>query len=208
MNSEHPVVKKYDKMASIYDRIYHIYLKGTMAVALNLLRPNGRERILDVGCGTGELERHVMAVHPAQAIVGVDLTEAMLVRARQKLAAYPHVVFHQGSGAQLPFGPGTFDCVITCSAFHYMRDPEQVLAECMRVLVPGGRFILIDWTRDHWHGRVYDWYRRLTYPAHYKVYSSQQLRDMCGKVGLQVQTVSPFSVAWFWTMMTVTAVKN
>lgn len=203
-NHQH-IIRHYQNLATVYDWIYRGYIAKTMAVALQLLRPDGRERILDVACGTGELEARVMAVHPAQAIVGVDLTEAMLIRARAKLAPYPHVVFYQADSAALPFADQSFDCVITCSAFHYMRNPERVLAECARLLAPGGRLILIDWTRDAWQGRVYDWFRRRTVPAHYKVYSSAEITTMLGRAGLRVTQVQKFSVRWMWRMMAVEA---
>lgn len=207
-SEHHHVVKEYQRLASIYDWIYRGYIAKTMDVALKILRPNGSERILDVACGTGELERRVMEVHPAQAIVGADLTEAMLVRARTKLAAWPHVVFYQADSAALPFPDASFDCVITCSAFHYMRHPEQVMAEFSRVLAPGGRLILIDWTRDAWQGRFYDWLRKKTVPAHYQVYHSEDVAEMCVQSGLQVDQIKKFSVMWYWRMMAIEAQKS
>ncbi|PIR20722.1 MAG: hypothetical protein COV45_03985 [Deltaproteobacteria bacterium CG11_big_fil_rev_8_21_14_0_20_47_16] len=204
----HKVVTAYRRMASVYDWVYRLYLKKTMAVAIDLLHPDGHERILDVACGTGELERHVMDVYPAQAIVGVDLTDAMLVRARSKLASFPHVVFHQGTSTALPFPDASFDCVITCSAFHYMRQPERVIEECARVLTPGGRFIMIDWTRDAWQGRVYDWFRRKTIPSHYKVTTEKEVRELCQKSGLEVSAVKRFSVVWWWRMLAIESRKQ
>lgn len=202
------VVKAYRRMASIYDWIYRGYLNKTMEVALKMLQPDGRERILDVACGTGELERRVMEIHPAQAIVGADLTDAMLARARTKLAAFPHVVFYQADSAALPFPDASFDCVITCSALHYMRNPERVVSEFARVLTPGGRLIVIDWTRDAWQGRVYDWLRRKTVPAHYQVYTTEAMRQLCAGAGLTVERINRFSVFWNWRMMAVEAIKS
>lgn len=207
-SGQHHVVKEYQRLASVYDRIYKWYLAKTMDVAMQLLHPDGHERILDVACGTGELERRVMATYPAQAIVGVDLTEAMLARARTKLAAFPHVVFYQADSAALPFPETSFDAVITCSALHYMRNPERVFSEFSRVLSPNGRLILLDWTRDAWQGRVYDWFRKKTIAAHYKVYTSETIRDLCAQAGLQVTQVQKFSVLWTWRMMAIEAKKS
>lgn len=197
----------YKKLAMVYDQIYRGYLEGTMQVALRALCPDGSERILDVACGTGELERRIMDVHPAQAIVGVDITEAMLQRARSKLAAWPHVVFYQADSTALPFPNESFDCVITCSAFHYMRTPERVIAEFMRVLSPGGRMILLDWTTDDWQGRFYNWLRKKTIPAHFQVYHSAEVRAMCEHAGLEVTQIKKFSVMWYWRMMIIEAKK-
>lgn len=206
-SGQHHVVKEYQHLASIYDRIYKWYIAKTMDVAMRMLHPDGRERILDVACGTGELEKRIMAIHPAQAIVGVDLTEAMLSRARTKLAAFPHVVFYQADSAALPFPDASFDTVITSSALHYMRNTERVFSEFARVLSPKGRVIIIDWTRDAWQGRVYDWVRRKTIAAHYKVYTSEAVRELCAAAGLQVTQLEKFSVLWSWRMMAVEAKK-
>lgn len=206
-SGQHHVVKEYQHLASIYDRIYKWYIARTMDVAMEMLHPDGHERILDVACGTGELERRIMAIHPAQAIVGVDLTEAMLARARIKLAAFPHVVFYQADSAALPFPDASFDAVITCSAFHYMRNPERVFSEFARVLSPKGRLLLIDWTRDAWQGRVYDWIRRKMIAAHYKVHSSEAVRDLCAQAGLHMTLLQKFSVLWSWRMMAIEAKK-
>lgn len=202
------IVKEYQRLASIYDWIYRGYIDKTLEVALKLLQPDGRERILDVACGTGELERRVMEIHPAQAIVGVDITEAMLSRARTKLAAYPHVVFYQADSAALPFPDASFDCVVTSSAFHYMRNPERVLSEFARVLTPNGRLILIDWTRDAWQGKLYNWLRKKTIPAHYQVHRSEEIKMMCARAGLKITQLQKFSVMWYWRMMAVEASKS
>lgn len=201
------VMKEYQQLASVYDWIYKWYINKTMDVALKLLRPDGRERILDVACGTGELERRIMAVHPAQAIVGVDLTEAMLAKARTKLAAFPHIVFYQADSAALSFPNASFDTVITSSSLHYMRNPERVFSEFSRVLAPNGRLIIIDWTRDAWQGRVYDWIRKKMIAAHYKVYTSEAIKELCAQAGLQVTQVQKFSVLWSWRMMAIEAKK-
>lgn len=202
------VMKEYQQLATVYDWVYKWYITKTMDVAMKLLSPDGRERILDVACGTGELERRVMAVHPAQAIVGVDLTEAMLAKARTKLAAFPHIVFYQADSAALPFPDASFDTVITSSSLHYMRNPERVFSEFSRVLSPNGRLIIIDWTRDAWQGRVYDWLRKKMIAAHYRVYPSEAIRELCAQVGLHVTQVQKFSVLWTWRMMAVEAKKS
>lgn len=204
---QYQVMKEYQHLASVYDWIYKGYINKTMAVVLDLLRPDGHERILDVACGTGELERRVMAIHPAQAIVGVDLTEAMLAKARSKLAAFPHVVFYQADSAALPFPEASFDVVVICSSFHYMRNPERVFSEFARVLSPKGRLILIDWTRDAWQGRFYDWVRKKMIAAHYRVYTSGAVKEMCAQAGLQVTQLQKFSILWSWRMMAIEARK-
>ncbi|MBI4957058.1 MAG: methyltransferase domain-containing protein [Myxococcales bacterium] len=121
--------------------------------ALTALAASGRAaRVLDVGCGTGSyLVAQARAFGPALALTGLDPSEAMLARARTKLA---------GSGAELlvgraealPFADGSFDRVVSRFAFHHFADPSRALAELRRVLAPAGRLGLANLAPEHMPG--------------------------------------------------------
>lgn len=201
------VVSAYEKLAPIYDWLWRGYLEGTFRVALDVLRLTGTERILDVACGTGEFERRVVAQFPRQQIVGVDITEAMLQRARVKLAGAPHVEFQRAASQALPVPDAGFDIVINCSALHYMREPERFFAEAARALRPGGRCIVIDWRRDAWRGKLYDLVRRLTIRAHHRVFTVAEVTELCRTAGLRPTTIRTFSVRGVWSMMCIESCK-
>jgi ubiquinone/menaquinone biosynthesis C-methylase UbiE len=82
--------------------------------------------VLDVGCGEGELARHL----PAGGWVGVDASAEMLARAPQ-----PH---HQADATTLPFPDGSFSSVALLYVLYHLPDPALALAEAHRVLRPGG----------------------------------------------------------------------
>jgi SAM-dependent methyltransferase len=94
----------------------------------------GAARVLDVGCGEGQVARLVEAAR----VVGVDPTWAQLVVARQRGGgpAYGRAV-----AAALPFAAGSFDAVVACLVFEHIRAVDDAIAEVSRVLAPGGRFV-------------------------------------------------------------------
>lgn len=203
----HSVVRSYARQARIYDRIFKNYLDGTLGTALDLMELTGAETILDVACGTGELERKILERFPRQNIEGIDLSEEMLRQARKKLSNFSHLNWVCADSRHLPFSDNRFDIVISCSAFHYMREPQKVLNEAARVLKPGGKLIIIDWCYDFLFGKMYHRFRRLFFPSHYRVYRLAELQDMMREAGLTPTHSETFSVQFTWRMMGVVSVK-
>lgn len=113
--------------------------------SLGELRPG--ERVVDVGCGAGidSLIASTM-VGPSGAVVGIDMTEAMLDKAREGAAAMgrTNVHFRQGYGEELPVPDGWADVVISNGVLNLMPDKRQAFAELNRVLKPGGRLQIAD----------------------------------------------------------------
>jgi ubiquinone/menaquinone biosynthesis C-methylase UbiE len=89
------------------------------------------DRLLEIGCGGGLLLRDARAT--GAHVVGLDHSEEMV-----RLAAEHAVVVHAAAEA-LPFADRTFSAVAMSVVFLFLPDPAEVLAECRRVLEPGGR---------------------------------------------------------------------
>jgi SAM-dependent methyltransferase len=96
------------------------------------------ERILDVGCGEGATLFHLG--EPSGA-VGVDIFAEKIVFARERL---PRCTFQVASAFELPFEAGRFDQVIVRDVIHHLDEPDRFLAECARVLEPGGRVDVLE----------------------------------------------------------------
>jgi SAM-dependent methyltransferase len=100
-----------------------------------LVRPGGE--LLDLGCGSGELARH-LAAH-GYRVTGCDIAPTML---RQAETADPRRAVRwvrlEPCWQVLPFAEGSLDAVVSASVLEYVPDPGAVLAECARVLRPGG----------------------------------------------------------------------
>lgn len=111
---------------------------------LRLAAPRGTERAIDVACGPATLAR-IFAPH-VRWIAGLDLTPAMLERARREAAERKFANFCalRGNVLQMPFEVATFDLVVTSYSIHHLPDAAAAIAEISRVLKRGGKFALLD----------------------------------------------------------------
>jgi len=100
--------------------------------------------VLDVAAGTGRLSLALLRQVRCEArIVGVDRSRRMLTQARQATLVYDdRVAFIQEDAEALSFPRNCFDCVTCLEALEFMRDPQAVVKEMVRVLKPGGILLL------------------------------------------------------------------
>lgn len=154
--------REYETMFRVEDR--HWWYAGMREISVCLLRRAYPEpaacRVLDAGCGTGAAMRHL---EPFGSVTGVDASDAAVGFCHERGLTR----LCRASVGALPFGDGCFDLVTSFDVL-YHRDagePRAVLAECQRVLRPGGRVFLrlpaYDWLRGH-HDRVIHTARRFT----------------------------------------------
>lgn len=197
----------YGKMARHYDRRWRAYLQFTLGEALSASRLGGTERVLDVGCGTGEFERMAIEKFPQLTIVGVDMSPTMLERARKKMAAFPQVNFETGEAEDLPFEAQSYDAVVLANVFHHVRDPETALKECARVLRTRGKLVLVDWCLDFWFQRWAHYWRKWTNPAYVRTYRSAEASERLLRAGLVVEEMRRFIAPPLYGMMRLTARK-
>lgn len=106
-------------------------------------------RVLDVGCGTGDLTRLLARHYPGARVAGVDFTRAMLAIAAERTQGRPEgaaVAYGEGSVLALPFRSGSFD--VASSAFVVRNVPRlaDAFAELRRVLAPGGTLLTLEIT--------------------------------------------------------------
>jgi SAM-dependent methyltransferase len=97
----------------------------------------GARRVLDIGCGEGQVAR-LACRGGAATVVGVDPTSAQVIEARRRGGG---PVYARSGAGKLPFRDGAFDAVVACLVFEHIVDVDEALAEVGRVLAPGGRFL-------------------------------------------------------------------
>ena len=158
----------------VYDRLSHIYdgLAGSseaqfMLLGLDLLLINPGEAILEIGCGTGkalvELSRQTGT---SGKVTAIDLSRGMLRKTSLRLAKAglrKRVSLLEGDGARLPYKSGSFNAVFICFTLELFDTPEipLVLAECQRLLIPGGRLGVVAMLKTEYPGwveRLYEWF--------------------------------------------------
>ena len=107
---------------------------------LEKLLPDFRgKKVLDLGCGYGWHCRYA-AEHGALSVLGTDLSEKMLGRARQ-INSCERVEYRLTAMEDLEFDDSSFDVVLSSLAFHYVRDFQPLVGKISRFLKPGGDFV-------------------------------------------------------------------
>jgi demethylmenaquinone methyltransferase / 2-methoxy-6-polyprenyl-1,4-benzoquinol methylase len=155
----------FDSVASRYDIMNDLMSMGlhrawkAYAVALANLREG--ERVLDIAGGTGDLARAFSKkVGPRGLVVLSDINEAMLRQGRDRLldqgCVLPTVVC---DAEALPFASESFDLVSVAFGLRNMTHKDKALAEMRRVLVPGGRLLVLEFSKVAKPlEKAYDWY--------------------------------------------------
>ena len=105
------------------------------------------DSVLDVGCGTGIVARHVASrVGDHATVIGVDVNAGMLDVATEIAAeSRPAIEWRRGEATNLPFPAERFDVVVCQQALQFVADPTAALREMRRVLVPNGRVAVSVW---------------------------------------------------------------
>ncbi len=110
------------------------------------------QRVLDLGCGTATLTVLIKKRHPAAEVVGLDVDPQVLTAARAKAArAGVEIAFDRGTASRLPYPDGSFDRVLSSLMFHHLTraGKRRAMREALRVLRPGGEFLLADLGKPH-----------------------------------------------------------
>jgi SAM-dependent methyltransferase len=176
------VRREYAAEAARYDRRWAGYLRASTALLRPWLAEDPPRAMLDVGCGTGYLLHALRGwgMEPARYL-GVDPSREMLRRAAGRGAAVA-----RGTAEALPVRTAAWEAVATVSSFHCWAEPGAGAAELRRVLAPGGRAWVVDWSRDFLRMRLLDAYMRRAGYAYARTYAEREARAILAGAGLRV----------------------
>lgn len=166
---------------------------------LSLGSPEGllAGRLIDIGCGPGNITLKIAQRCPRLTLVGVDRS-ANMVREAQRAAAGlgfdKRVSFLQSNAGQIPFSDCAFDVVLSNSVLHHLTDPLGALEEMLRVSRPAGAILLRDLRRPSrlvfpwhvkWHGRHYTGtMKKLFEDSVRAAYTPDELADLLNHSGI------------------------
>ena len=132
---------------------------------LPLMNLGERETVLDVGCGAGWLCRMLASELRESKVVGLDVSDEMIERARAASTNFASLSFLVGGVDQIPSEDDVFTKVISVESSYYWPDPARGIQEIFRVLAPGGSaWILINYYRDNVH--CHQWGKEYKIPSH------------------------------------------
>ncbi|MDE7123752.1 MAG: bifunctional demethylmenaquinone methyltransferase/2-methoxy-6-polyprenyl-1,4-benzoquinol methylase UbiE [Alistipes sp.] len=144
----------FDGIAARYDLLNHVLSMDVDRLwrrrAVRQVAAVAPRRILDVATGTGDLAIALARALPGARVTGVDLSEGMLAGAREKVAARglsDRIELVQGDAERLEWADGTFDAVTVAFGVRNFGDLEAGLRELVRVLRPGGRLVVLEFSR-------------------------------------------------------------
>jgi SAM-dependent methyltransferase len=132
---------------------------------LDRMRIEPDDNILDVGCGTGWLVRLLAEQVPDGRVVGMDVSDEMIRRARQKHGDLENVMFIIGASEDIPWDAGFFTRVVSIESAYYWPDPASALREIFRVMREGASAcVAINYYRENLHS--HQWGDVLLVPVH------------------------------------------
>jgi demethylmenaquinone methyltransferase/2-methoxy-6-polyprenyl-1,4-benzoquinol methylase len=157
----HSVAEHYDVMNDLMSLgVHRIWKRFTLEMCG--LRPG--QKVLDVAAGTGDLTMdHAAKVGEKGTVLMTDINPSMLAKGRDRLidAGIGDAVQYAIANAEaLPFEDNYFDCVTIAFGLRNVTNKNHALAEMSRVLKPGGKCIILEFSKPHsgWFNSLYDWY--------------------------------------------------
>ncbi len=140
--------------------------------------------VLDVACGPGLVacEFAMKAKH----VTGIDITPAMIEKARQlqKEKGLSNMTWDIGDVLPMPYDDNCFSIVLTRYSFHHFMDPEDVLSEMIRVCIPGGKVLVADPVLPDEKVDAYNHVEKLRDPSHTSALTFGHFEEMLNRSGL------------------------
>ena len=156
----------YHWLAPVYDLAGVLIGSQARILALERARIQNGEHVLELGVGTGLTFAQIVRRNPAGRNEGLDITEAMVARARQRLARMEHTNYHLsiGDARQPPYAEESFDCIVSTFMLDLFsrEEMEAMLKRWTSLLRSDGRLVLVyQAVTDCWHEQLWDTVYRL-----------------------------------------------
>lgn len=184
------IVDQFTRQAVPFSTAAAIRDEAALDLILDASAADRDDEVLDVACGPGIVA--CAFARRCRRVTGIDLTPAMLDRARELAheQGIENVAWRHGDVEPLPFADGSFSIVVSRFAFHHLEKPLAVLAEMRRVCRPRGRVVVVDLqaSADPIKARAFHEMEILRDPSHARALPLDELRDLFRQAALPAPT--------------------
>ncbi len=183
LGKKEQVAKMFDDIAFRYDFLNHFLSAGIdvkwRKKAIKMLADSHPQKILDVATGTADMAIMASAILNPQKITGIDISEGMLEIGRkkiQKLGLQDKIELLNGDSETITFDDNSFDAVTVAFGVRNFEHLESGLKEIYRVLKPGGKLVVLEFSKPKMYGTkiVYNLYMKIVAPNMGKLFSKNR----------------------------------
>ncbi|MGI9610503.1 MAG: class I SAM-dependent methyltransferase [Acidimicrobiia bacterium] len=131
----------FDRWSATYDSglLQRFTYRPLHDAVLRHLGPISPQRVLDMGCGTGQLTQRLVTHFDQAHVTGFDYSTGMLRRAQRRLRSRENAALGRADATNLPVAPGSLDLIVCTESFHWYPDQEKALRDMSQALRRGGR---------------------------------------------------------------------
>ncbi len=132
---------------------------------IDLMKVDSHDNIVDLGCGVGWATRVLAQKAPSGLVLGIDLSDRMILEARSGYRNPPNALFLVADASRIPCEEGLFNSLLSVESIYYYPDLEGAFAEVFRILRPGGKaFFLVNYYKGNVYG--HRWAKYIDIPVH------------------------------------------
>lgn len=172
----------FDLWAGFYDYgPFSRWLRSVQEDVIARMDIQKNSRILDIGCGTGYGLR--LLTGQGHDLMGIDLSEKMLMQARKNLTGCIDVTLIQADVDAMPINDASVDYVLSTEAFHHYPDQPHALQEMYRVLKPGGTLTIADIEIS---SKILHWFFSKIEPGCNRLNTKQEMKILIERQGFVI----------------------
>lgn len=159
------------------------HARGQYKYVLNELQQLDFQKILDVGCGTGEILKSITERYSFAQLYGLDISEEMLKQANDKLKGTATLIL--GDAENITIETNSFDLLLCTDSFHHYPNPQQAISEFYRVLKHGKFLLIADYWKPFPIRQIMNLFISYSNEGDVKIYSKKEIIEFLKQGGFQ-----------------------